>query len=1329
MHNPVQYLQKLLEKASAHQKKEKLSDILLKVSGTAVQNQQKPLANSQQQLGSVEAPDNKPLTNGPVTANKQIVPASPVQPKQQASSNAASTPIANNARTRQGGTISGGGNDNRVTPYSTGEIGAGANRAAAPTQPGAAGVVDFTQNSQTRGNQPLQLNQQTPASSNVLTPSLPNTQFALKSMGRVANTAGAMYDMAHGNYLEGLKAIAKKELPVVNFGSHIAGIADRAFNKDIPGAVLEGAATVVPVVPDAIQWARDNMRNVNIQAEKNNRMNLRNREVRGSLKEARYTGIVDKDGNSYVNNDDTLLLGKLGFSVTNYSNLEKTSEVLDLYSYIEKYAGVPKAVSKAVDKGEAFSGSFLKDMGYSVPKGYEIKGDLCYPVEKKAEEPLAPNMFRLSNGEAVDLDRISWNFRGPLRTIDYDEYYIPKQFSSTLSAQADSYAPGAHYTAKGPKGENIPFFQSSTHDGTIFETVPGSGRTKHTIKYFYDPTKPKPNLPENLAEEIVNAFGRDKHEAILRGALNPSGRNVDEILEKLKKELAEEAVRLGPDSGVARRLKHLNIHDAVDESVKQSITAGIKNRFREMGANVDAPPHPNPIRPYYSFTEEAKKLHKSVNAPKTSLLQNLKPYRKAIGIGAGVTGLAALAYHLHKRKQEQSAIQSPIIEKESSEKTAMTPEQLLYKSLVRANNRHARSLRGGIGAIAGATVGGLSGLIFPGDKTDASSGETDVNNRFEVARNRALVGAGIGGGLGFLKGHIAREKFINSSLKNQTAEDIKTFISGRNHNPPRPIDDKISNKLNDIYNRLLGDKTASGRCWEGYEPVPGKEPYSNDSCRPKTEKKKPKLKKEAGATPERIRELILQAAKGCKDSSASLSRMSASRVGRPRAPRSAAVKQIASSVDLPAANAQGMLPFAASHEFEVLKHNLDPSYALNSDKYLGKQSELEKEATTISALKSIIRTLRARGITVTKDPVEYSKKIFNRLSKEHPGVFNNISDLTSQIENMPPSFNPLDKVVYVPKRLPESLVNQSRGTQILKKKYRMSDAIMHEGAGHAMHYLDDPHPLHTKITQNPHLFPSESLALERIANNNAINHMRASAVPEHMIDNYKQNFAKPGFGIYRKHMGWNSASKRSPAYSVENPSVTHPGQIDKLYKPMQEIADEAMKRYMSKSSEEQNLIDEAKLKRRFKYWAKKMREHGVMAGTYHKRIAIPKHRLPKEHLEQLGFEPVAIAIPEAGQDEFASYRNPNNLFHLHSHGDHWTMHEDEHPSLTMALRNAPIEKVPEAVVSGLSHIATEGIPGAYKYISHRITGSGNMLDAVMNESKQKKNSIGQPIQG
>jgi len=103
---------------------------------------------------------------------------------------------------------------------------------------------------------------------------------------------------------------------------------------------------------------------------------------------ARNTGIVDVDDGVFVNDEDAVLLGKLGFdmSVDEYLALEKAGEAMDLYSYIEKEAGIPKAVARAVDKGEAFSGSFLKDMEYSVPKGYEMKGDLCCPIEKEADE-------------------------------------------------------------------------------------------------------------------------------------------------------------------------------------------------------------------------------------------------------------------------------------------------------------------------------------------------------------------------------------------------------------------------------------------------------------------------------------------------------------------------------------------------------------------------------------------------------------------------------------------------------------------------------------------------------------------------------------------------------------------------------------------------------------------------------------------------------------------------------------------------------------------------------------------------------------------------------
>jgi hypothetical protein len=313
-------------------------------------------------------------------------------------------------------------------------------------------------------------------------------------------------------------------------------------------------------------------------------------------------------------------LNKLGYQITpnQYLFLVRGDQREDVYSYVEKVAGVSKEVSKAIDKGESFSAEYLKELDYDVPKGYELKGDLCCPVEKKAEEPLAPNLFKLSNGTVIDLDNISWQFRGPRTDIDYNEYYTPKQFTTTLGARPPSDLPSAHYIAKGPNKEDIPFFQSVTRDGTIFETVPGSAQTKHTIKYFYDPKQPKPNLPENLAEQFVEAFGRDEFEKVLRASIKQ------------------------PDHS----------YDAVRSYIKK----GLNDRLRIMGANVDTPAHPNPIKPHYDHYEE---LARAAEKPKPTLVQKIKPYRKVIGAGAGLTGLGTLAYYLYNKnknveKTEQS---------------------------------------------------------------------------------------------------------------------------------------------------------------------------------------------------------------------------------------------------------------------------------------------------------------------------------------------------------------------------------------------------------------------------------------------------------------------------------------------------------------------------------------------------------------------------------------------------------------------------------------------------------------------------------------------------
>lgn len=62
----------------------------------------------------------------------------------------------------------------------------------------------------------------------------------------------------------------------------------------------------------------------------------------------------------------------------------------------------------------------------------------------------------------------------------------------------------------------------------------------------------------------------------------------------------------------------------------------------------------------------------------------------------------------------------------------------------------------------------------------------------------------------------------------------------------------MSTNFRDIYTQwtqkqaLLSFVMKSARCWAGYESVPGKAPYSNDSCRPKGGKK-PEAKKKPAA--------------------------------------------------------------------------------------------------------------------------------------------------------------------------------------------------------------------------------------------------------------------------------------------------------------------------------------------------------------------------------------------------------------------------------------------------------------------------------------------------
>jgi hypothetical protein len=76
-------------------------------------------------------------------------------------------------------------------------------------------------------------------------------------------------------------------------------------------------------------------------------------------------------------------------------------------------------------------------------------------------------------------------------------------------------------------------------------------------------------------------------------------------------------------------------------------------------------------------------------------------------------------------------------------------------------------------------------------------------------------------------------KRVNTGSKAQNDPDSRINKSLRKWNCK-------CGEAHDSFLAKLGCVIKESRCWEGYEPVPGKEPYSEDSCRPKNSKKEKK---------------------------------------------------------------------------------------------------------------------------------------------------------------------------------------------------------------------------------------------------------------------------------------------------------------------------------------------------------------------------------------------------------------------------------------------------------------------------------------------------------
>jgi hypothetical protein len=144
--------------------------------------------------------------------------------------------------------------------------------------------------------------------------------------------------------------------------------------------------------------------------------------------------------------------------------------------------------------------------------------------------------------------------------------------------------------------------------------------------------------------------------------------------------------------------------------------------------------------------------------------------------------------------------------------------------------------------------------------------------------------------------------------------------------------------------------------------------------------------------------------------------------------------------------------------------------------------------------------------------------------------------------------------------------------------------------------------------------------------------------------------------------------------------------------------------------------DDTRLQEKFKQLTQYLNEHGVFTGTKHKRISVPKAYMPESVLDRLGFVPVTIAIPENGQDTFTSWRHPDHTYHVHSHPNYWTMHQDAHPAATMLMRPGdPLKKKLKALNEGVPHVVTEGLPGLGIYLKGQLLRARPMLERIHEE--------------
>ncbi len=123
----------------------------------------------------------------------------------------------------------------------------------------------------------------------------------------------------------------------------------------------------------------------------------------------------------------------------------------------------------------------------------------------------------------------------------------------------------------------------------------------------------------------------------------------------------------------------------------------------------------------------------------------------------------------------------------------------------------------------------------------------------------------------------------------------------------------------------------------------------------------------------------------------------------------------------------------------------------------------------------------------------------------------------------------------------------------------------------------------------------------------------------------------------------------------------------------------------------------------------------VAVSTGLHRVAIPHRGIDEDSLEEhFGFLPSRVAIPERGQTQFKTYRQPGTNLHIHKHPRRFFIHKDRHTPINVTLSdpNLTASERFKGVGEGISHLVGEGVPGAFNLVDRMLNRDPTLSDRL-----------------